>query len=111
METLREPYALRANLSFDLVGQEAVNLFSEKPLAEEVRFERVKGTELMYNSYWVPHMRERPPTRGFNLHRLVDGLLELKDKLTLLTSLRKEPSIRVIRPDTGKNLYAVFINE
>ena len=113
MIELQRPYEKRANLSNDLVAEEAVYIFSEKSLmAKEVRFQRVIETELMYDSYYIPETRERPATSDFDLETVVNSLPELKNRLTLLTMSKTSPkyNIRVIKPNENKDLYAVFVN-
>nr|MBI4156945.1 hypothetical protein [Candidatus Woesearchaeota archaeon] len=111
MANLERTYVMRANLSNNLVAKEAVDIFSKKSLmAMEVRFQRVPETELMYDSYYIPETRNRPTTSNFDLDVVVSGLSELEGRLTILTMGERGPTIRIIKPNENKDLYAVFVN-
>ena len=114
MANLERPYVMIANLSNDLVGKEAVDIFSEKSLmAKEVRFQRVSRTEWTYDSYYISdrEVMGRPTTSNFDLDTVVSDLSELKDRLDILTRGKTGPTIRVIKPSKDRDLYAIFVNQ
>src|SRR3989344_426404 len=85
--TLPKPYQAIANLSFDLIGREAKNLFSNRsnPI-QEVRFERVKTANLMYAAYTISTEGRYPSTSDFDLDSAVTDLDRLENLLESLSS-------------------------
>lgn len=107
---LQEPYNLGTNLPFDMVGKEAVDLFSDTPEIPEVRFERETDTKLIYHSYFINPETPRPAIKPFELVVIACNLSRLEESLISLTSVANKPSIRVIKPNKHRHEYAVFAN-
>ncbi|MEK6910414.1 MAG: hypothetical protein AABW82_01440 [Nanoarchaeota archaeon] len=110
MSNLRAPYHGPMKLPYGLVVETALNLFRINR-TNEVRFERVAGTDLLYNAYYLLPNNDRPTTSGFDLVAVAHGGDDLATKLDSLTNLSKKPSLRVVRPNLKETLFAIFREE
>lgn len=101
-----ENYEVVANQSYDSISKEIGNQINFHQ-TREMRYLRVTCTQLMYNAYTL-RGNEVPLLQEFKFVG-VGNKKELAD--ILLRELRREAlpeEIRVIRPDSNKNIWGIF---
>ena len=102
-------YELSAQQSYNIIGIAIRSHAQVHPKAKEFRFERVTGTQLMYNAY-VLRGKDIPSTQRFNLIRCVGSTEELADVLNGELQEGKLPrEVRVIKvPARPRSRWQIY---
>lgn len=102
-----ENYEQIANQSYDTIGKEIDLQLGQNPRTREVRFVKVPGMKLMYDTYTlkgtiIPAVKNSDFVDAAPRKELADILNgELKEG-----SLPQE--VRVIRPNNGRDMWGIF---
>ncbi len=103
-----ENYRQIANQSYDIIPRDIRIQLSDK--TKELRFVKVEGMKLMYDSYEMQKNDELPTLDGFDY---VDNGCKEELEVIIANALQSvlPKEIRVIKPKWSKDNFGVFIKK